>query len=505
MADNELVKLAEQRAISKMKIAQAEVLTRMLEHQIPAFAQDRDESLWRRLDSTGDYTFAGLTEMWAAARSLARKPIGRCILQSMQDFIIGRSAEITPVDENEKVRKYWGDWQKDQKFDMKSKEMIRRTLRDGDLFLRWFRPMRGSQFQPVRFVDPREIQPSRNGKPAYGIAIDANDYELVRYYNRVWTPEGSRQERTERILPRDLDHWKILVDSEVKRGVSYYVGMAHYAGEYSRWLADRIELNKIRHYFNVVGKVTGGDLDSFEDELTNEVDISPVGATPKKKQYKPGGVLLQEGVEWDLKSLNINASDTADDGRAIQLQIAIATGLPEYIVRGDASNANYASTMVSESPFVKLMESWQDYFDKVFQAIHSRVISYGMQIGAVPTKTTKIVQGWDREAGKDTETKEDSDTDLTATVNFAVLLHRDLDKETKAYVAQTASSLASQKTAREKLGYDNEEELDQLDKEDREAAERAERWDVPPVPDENNPQNQPPAQKAKGAKDGKAK
>jgi hypothetical protein len=38
------------------------------------------------------------------------------------------------------------------------------------------------------------------------------------------------------------------------------------------------------------------------------------------------------------------------------------TGLPEFMITGDASNGNYASTMIAEGPGEREIEDWQDFF-----------------------------------------------------------------------------------------------------------------------------------------------
>jgi hypothetical protein len=248
--------------------------------------------------------------------------------------------------------------------------------------------------------------------------------------------------------------------------------------EYEQWIKDRIELNRIRHIWNVVGNITGGSAPSaIKSQFDDVTGKTPPSGTAKKKVPKPGSVLLTKGVEWDLKSLNINARDTKDDGRAIQLMIALGTNIPEYIVRGDASNANYASTMVSESPFVKCMEFWQDFFEKPFKGIFKRVIEAGIAAGPVPAKSKITGVDYDRETGNEKPTVEKIDTLTTCTINFATLIHRNLKEDTEAYVMQNNTGIISLRTIREKLGLDNEEELDQLDKEARENEEKAKRLD----------------------------
>jgi hypothetical protein len=185
--------------------------------------------------------------------------------------------------------------------------------------------------------------------------------------------------------------------------------------------------------------------------------------------------------------------------------IALGTSLPEFITRGDASNANYSSSMVAESPFIKAMESWQDFFEKPLSKVFERVVEYGIATGKIPPKTTKFKREYDRETGKDIETEEEGPTDTTCEVNMAMLLHRDLEKETNAYINQDTNGIISEQTAREKLGHDNETELDRLDKERRDAEERepdispfqlaAAGGQIPPQPGQPKAKQEPPANK----------
>lgn len=56
--------------------------------------------------------------------------------------------------------------------------------------------------------------------------------------------------------------------------------------------------------------------------------------------------------------------------------------MPEYMVSGDASNANYASTVESTSPFVKARENDQRQDEKCFEEIHWRALRVAFDAGA---------------------------------------------------------------------------------------------------------------------------
>jgi len=473
-ARNTLAQRHENAAI-RLEIAQFRQTAAMLE-ALPVFAEDPDEKVWTVLtgmDSKRPYTETQLNSLRASAQKLQYTCSGRGILQTLQDFIIGRKASIDPVCPDETVLDYWNEWQKVNNFDQRAKEMIRRAFRDGEIFIRWFLPGSKEDHLRIRFVNPSEIKDPNQGKPeqSYGIETDPDDVEKIVNYHRKY--KRGRSDATEVIPGGEIDHVKILVDSDVKRGVSFFVGIAKWMRQYELWLRDRYMLNRVRHIWNVVGKVQPGtSIDSVKDKFTDVSRNATVGGEAKKRQPKPGSILLNKNIEWDLKNLNIRAQDTKDDGRQFQLMIGIGTGFPEYVVRADASNANYASTMVSESPFVRAMESHQDFWDLVFGNIYRRVIQHGISINKIPSKIKEQTVTFNEKTGKDEEKTETIATSTECTVNFATLIHRDLEKETKAFQIHAEQRWASNKTISEKLGYDTEYEEEQIRREEEADLER---------------------------------
>lgn len=452
--------------IALMKLDEARVAqTLKVMEQIPEFARDEDEKDWviGTSESKEVYTQTELNDILVQARRLQYKPAGRNILQTLQDFIIGKSASIQPADENQATIDYWNKWQKSNNWDLKSKELIKRLFRDGEVFNRWFKVDKMNIF---RFIDPAEIKPGTNGTPTFGIETDPDDYENIISYHREYK-DSVNNAKDEDIPAEEIDHWKIMVDSDVKRGVSFFQGLGKYITEYEQWLEDRIKINKIRHIWNVVAEPIAGTtpISDLKGKFADTTRDAPLGGEKNKKVTKPGSILYTKGIRWDLKSLNINASDTADDGRAIQLMIAIGTNFPEYVIRGDASNANYASTMVSESPFVRAMESWQDFVEKIFQTIFKRVIEQGITNGDIPKTYKAKVTTFDSDKQEDVETEEERESTTDCIVNFATLIHHDLKADTEAVQIHTGEKWCSKKTASEKFDYDYEQEQEQIARE----------------------------------------
>ncbi len=426
---------------------------------------------YRILDGNKAYfTESEAREMIGSASKLYySNPIASGIIETMINFVVGQTMSVTPVDESEEVTAYWENFYTVNKMDKRVKESFRRVLRDGDAFHRFF-DSADKDTLLLRFVNSAEIK-NTTGKPTdtYGIRCDPDDIEKPEMYLREYTDSSGRVD-TESIPADEIIHAKIKVDSDVKRGVSFLVGIAPYLTKYKRWLDDRVELNRLRTVFNVIGNVTGSNSTGavktqFSD--TNPANTSGVQSDTLKQLPKSGSVLLAKGIEWDLKNLNIAAGDAKADGRAILLMITVGTNLAEYVVTGDTSNANYASTMVSESPMVKAFEAWQDFVQhEIIAPTYSKVISHGIDTGRIPDQSKKTVKEFNKETGEETVSHEVVETSLECEVNFPILIHRDIVKETQSLTVQNGNDWVSNQTCAEKLGYDYEKEQDRILKEE---------------------------------------
>jgi hypothetical protein len=419
---------------------------------------------------------------------------------------IGKEMAVYALDENEQVQEFWDSWAKLNKWDKRSKECLNRYLRDGEVFVRKFKPKMPLERNPgqfyhlkVRFVEPTEIE-SDETDASFGIKCDPEDVETVIEYHRTFMV-GTEQRR-EVIPAAEMIHWKHGVDSNVKRGRSWLIGIAPYIRKFENWLEMRIDLNRIRTLFAAIASASpGANLANLKSKFTDTTDKTESGEGTPKKMPKNALVLFQRGIEWKLDSLNINAQDAAEDGRNIQLYICAGTQLAEYVVRGDASNANFASTMVSESPMVRMFEDYQDAWKEFQSQVFADVITFGIESGQIPSRSTKSDDGakamaaalhaaceqaqWAEpdvlrrleEAAADLAKKSDGKVEIIETstecqVDFPTLIHRDLKEETESYTMHRQQGWASDRTISAKLGYDYDSEKEELEKTDSEQAEK---------------------------------
>lgn len=104
------------------------------------------------------------------------------------------------------------------------------------------------------------------------------------------------------------------------------------------------------------------------------------------EQIAPGTVKdIPEGMTATTGPLGQNkAPGYIEVGQHLLRIIGTAWSMPEYLVGGDASNANYASTLVAESPFVKYCEHEQAFYGSHFERLVWKAIKMYHGLGLIP-------------------------------------------------------------------------------------------------------------------------
>jgi len=376
----------------KAELAQLNLAESYLKEATQKFARpDADEFNWIQ---TGGDSFSGMGtmgydhyEMLNQCYSLWMKDLfARSIVRNLSKFVLGKGPIILPKSENKVVLEQWKSFSKINKWQLKEKEMVRRVFRDGELFIRKF-PDNNEKNLKVRFLRANNIRnPSKptemlkDENVSFGIGTDKDDVEIVKTYY-LCDKEGNL---IERIPASEIIHIKILVDSDVKRGMSFLLVAMSMLGKYGEWLDDRIVLNKVRSAIALIKTVTGtaSTVDSIRDKNASERYSAD---RYKQKAFEKGTVITaSKGVEYQMLSPNINAADVAKDGRSILLAVAAGCGFPEMFLTADWSNANYSSTMIAQNPFVREIEDWQDFFEFVYNELFGDVVRVGKDKGNIP-------------------------------------------------------------------------------------------------------------------------
>lgn len=384
-------------------------------------------------------------------RRMARKrfyqnPHGKAIIRAIKTYIIGQGIELTWPDGSTSEQELYEDYREDPENQcrLRDKELIEETLIDGEVFRHYLPHKDFSKNYPiVRHIPPETINDPTNTH-SDGIELDPNDAETpVAYFRMINTIQA------EVIPASEIQHVKINCRRNQKRGRSELEPILNAIGRHDNWVKDRATLSAIRNKIALIKQVKGGQVNA----LSGTTSTGSSTNTNENKQYKPGTIFTASpSVEYNMLSPNLQATDAQHDGRMLQLLMTIGGNIPEFIF--DPSNANYSSSLVSESPFVKHIMDWQDFFEEVFREEIRRVLVYS-------------------------GTPEDKALDLVNEIGmeWPTIVHRDWSEEAKTWkeLSEPGASgepIASIDTVRMKVGLDPDQEQEQIDQQEKDQRNR---------------------------------
>ena len=247
-------------------------------------------------------------------------------------------------------------WQRRQQ------EIVRRRDRDGEAFLRFFPDAEGAL--RVRFVEPERIrnrQDEKDDNAKFGIIFAPVDAETaVKYivHKSADDPDPAV------VDAKHIQHRKANVDTTSPRGLPLLYPVRKNLARAEKLLTNMGHLAGIRSAIAMIRKHVQGSAAKIQDYASGMADIqttnSTTGVVRDYKRYAPGTILdAPNSVDYDFPT---HQTDIASFVVALQAELrAIASRLvmAEFMLSSDASNANYASTMVAEGPTVKMFEREQ--------------------------------------------------------------------------------------------------------------------------------------------------
>jgi lambda family portal protein len=416
-------------------------------------------------------------------------PHGRGILRNFVRFIIGTQfgvdfdeqrlgkwnkdktrLELTKAeDEQPIVRVLWNDFVERSRFMQRAKEMVLRTFRDGECFVRKFE--RKGRIA-LRFIEPEHVVNPVAGGIQMGEVqagdIDGDEFvgektriqdgieylhddreTLVAIHVKVRIDGFSMEGAPERIPASQVLHMKAFCDMNDLRGIPMLEVVAKQLVNYAAWEEYRLILNKMRSAVALVRKVEGTSaqaqaiIQGRQSPREDPRRLTPqTGTGNREAMFRAGTTLTPSaGVSYEFISPNLQARDAAEDGRRFLLTIAAGTGLPEMLITGDWSNSNFASSVEARTPSVREWEDWQEFFEEHFKRIIGWVLTAAKQSGAEGLGLPE-------------------DVEETVTLQWPAVVAKDVFRDTERYMNLWSSGLLSKRTwsALEDLDYDAEQE-----------------------------------------------
>jgi hypothetical protein len=243
----------------------------------------------------------------------------------------------------------------------------------------------------VRFVEPEQIytpkELARNPSASFGIQTEPDDVEAPLGYYIDGEPVDAAY----------IQHRKANVDANVKRGVPLYFPVRKNLRRVEKLLRNMSAVAEIQSAIALIRKhrsALRGGVEQFVSDQTVAAGTHALSGKPRRlSQYAPGTILdAPAGLEYDFPAAGIDASNFVLVLQAELRAIASRLVMPEFMFTSDASNSNYASTLVAEGPAVKMFERLQAALKNDDCRVMWRVLENAAAAGRLPHDVCRRVE-----------------------------------------------------------------------------------------------------------------
>lgn len=402
---------------------------------------------------------------------------------NLKNFTCGKGLQYKAV-VKEKYQKYrWAariaartnnvlkQFQSANKWGLRERESVGRAHRDGEAFLRLFHT--GNGRTQVRFVQPEHVRsPSSYGvKNWFGIHNSGDDVEDITAY---WVVEQPAEAWVPVLVPaEEIVHIKLNVDMDAKRGLPTWVPVRKNLERASNILRNGSILVAVQSTYAVLRKHKQRSkqaIDAFQQQQKDWSFQDPLTAQSRDYQRRRPGSMVDHDdyMEYEFPHVQFNAEGIVGILQAELRAAAARLNMPEFMFSSDASNANYSSTMIAESPSVRNFESQQALFSGCFGdgayehprqcGLMWRVVRNAVEYGNLDPRALQV---------------------LDIQVEGPSLVVRDKGQESNRYKLLNEAKIMSKATWSKHEGLDREQEKIQLEEEEAEEGPPDEGQDGP--------------------------
>jgi hypothetical protein len=260
-------------------------------------------------------------------------------------------------------------------------EIFERDRVDGESFPRFFDEPDEPGRLAVRIVDPSQvIQPAGDlDEVSFGVLTRRDDVEGVVGYAVSYDGNSSDFET---VPAREMLHFKANVPRAVKRGLTDLCFDTYDALKTAGRLlqnmgeggAIQAAIAMIRQHETALADAAQGFVDAQADY---DAQNPFTGSTVATRQFTSGTIEdIPGGLSYVVPPWTQNVPGFVQLGGLLLRSVAVKWNAPEWLVSGDASNNNYASSITAESPFVKTCSRRQSFYRGRFVKIMWRVVRH---------------------------------------------------------------------------------------------------------------------------------
>lgn len=365
---------------------------------IPVYLTEQQLSLKRRqirslvVNSEIALNVINLHQSYAVGEGFRYEAIARGKQEVSQDLLDSTQAVIDAFTEKNELA-------------LVEAEISSRTDIDGEAILRTFPAETG--ILSLRFVEPEHMYSldGDSSENSFGVKTDRFDVNCVEGYHII---EGLPDEgaKPEFVPYNEVVHFKHPeTPSNCKRGLSAFFPIESTLRAAEDLLHSTVSLAKARAKIAWYRKLEGSVADVASALLSNQVEATATdpatGGTINMERYRAGSILtIPSNMTLEMPAANIAAAEHVEIMQMVLRTVASRFCMPEYMLSADASNANYSSTLVAESPFVKQMQRRQDWMARLLgrnryqghrRSLVWRQIAHAVEVGILPYEVFRLV------------------------------------------------------------------------------------------------------------------
>ncbi len=283
--------------------------------------------------------------------------------EGFTDRAVARRKEC-PAELIDAVQECLDEFRQHNQWNLQQRELFMMSRRDGEYFLR-FAPDDGGMLEVDQILPEQVMEPPSNDPrtTSFGCINELGRLEKIVGYNLCL--DGDQSQGME-VSAEEIVHVKINVDRMVKRGLSDFSfdtydtlrGAQRLLENLSAGSAVQASIALIRQHeqstqAEVQGFVTANS-DFIGPGSSGNYPSGAGGNSGGTTRYQAGRIEdIPKGYTYVAPPFATNAQNFIAVEQAVLRSVAVRWNAPEWLISGDASNNNYASSITAESPFVK--------------------------------------------------------------------------------------------------------------------------------------------------------
>jgi hypothetical protein len=253
-----------------------------------------------------------------------------------------------------------------------------------------------------------------------------------------------------------MEHFKRNFPANAKRGVSDFFPVLGDLEREAKLRRNTAEGAALQAAIAWILEVPEGTLPSGSQSIgsgnvfaTYDTPLHSAGVKLQNVNRYPPGTILRPSPGLSYKPGPMGSERNSSFilvGQYILRGIAVRWNMPEYLISSDASNANYASALVAESPFVKAREADQQFYKRHFVSLLWKVVRLAWEAG----RFSHLGVSW-----------ETLETLIEIKIDAPAVATRDALKLAQTQELQIDLGILSQRTAAAQAGLDYDAEVAQ--------------------------------------------